>query len=83
VVKERQGFYDIYNVQMRRRGELDPRKPDAGRAMKLKCLFRRHQWHNGWDDFEHQTVWTCKRCGKERREPVTHRSPREGAYHPR
>jgi len=50
--------------------------------MKLKCLFRRHQWHNGWDDFEHQTVWTCKRCGKERREPVTYRSPRDRALPP-
>ena len=50
--------------------------------MKFRCLFRRHQWHNGWDDFEHQTVWTCKRCGKERREPVTYGSSRDQAYLP-
>ena len=31
---------------------------------RLICLIRRHQWHNGWNDYEHQTVWTCKRCGK-------------------
>ena len=30
---------------------------------RLICLIRKHQWHNGWDDFRHQTVWTCKRCG--------------------
>jgi hypothetical protein len=30
---------------------------------KLRCLFRRHQWHNGWDAEKHETVWTCKRCG--------------------
>jgi RNase P subunit RPR2 len=33
----------------------------------LKCLVGRHQWHNGWDDYLHQVVWTCKRCGKTRR----------------
>ena len=31
---------------------------------RLICLIRRHQWHNGSNDYEHQTVWTCKRCGK-------------------
>ena len=31
--------------------------------MRLRCLFRRHQWHNGWDAEKHETVWTCKRCG--------------------
>jgi len=24
--------------------------------MKLRCLFRRHQWHNGWDAEKHETV---------------------------
>ena len=33
---------------------------------RLICLIRRHQWHNGWNDYEHQTVWTCNRCGKTR-----------------
>ena len=33
---------------------------------RLTCLVRRHQWHNGWDEERHQTVWTCKRCGKTR-----------------
>lgn len=33
----------------------------------LRCLVRRHQWHNGWDEDRHQTVWTCKRCGARRR----------------
>ena len=28
---------------------------------RLICLIRWHQWHNGWNDYEHQTVWTCKR----------------------
>jgi hypothetical protein len=37
---------------------------------RLICLFRRHQWHNGWDEVEHVTVWTCRRCGKTREEPV-------------
>jgi hypothetical protein len=50
--------------------------------MTFRCLFRRHQWHNGWDDFEHQTVWTCKRCGKERRGPVSYGSSRDQAYLP-
>ena len=31
---------------------------------RLICLVRRHQWHNGWDEERHLTVWTCKRCGK-------------------
>jgi hypothetical protein len=31
---------------------------------RLICLVRRHQWHNGWDEDRHLTVWTCKRCGK-------------------
>jgi len=31
---------------------------------RLICLIRRHQWHNGWDEERHLTVWTCKRCGK-------------------
>ena len=31
---------------------------------RLICLIRRHQWHNGWDEQRHLTVWTCKRCGK-------------------
>jgi len=31
---------------------------------RLICLIRRHQWHNGWNDYSHQTTWTCKRCGK-------------------
>jgi hypothetical protein len=30
---------------------------------RLICLVRRHQWHNGWDEERHRTVWTCKRCG--------------------
>ena len=30
---------------------------------KLRCAFRRHQWHNGWDAEKHEVVWTCKRCG--------------------
>ena len=30
----------------------------------LICLIRRHQWHDGWNDYLHQTVWTCARCGK-------------------
>jgi hypothetical protein len=34
---------------------------------RLICLVRRHQWHNGWDEDRHQTVWTCKRCGATRR----------------
>jgi hypothetical protein len=33
---------------------------------RLICLVRRHQWHNGWDEERHLTVWTCKRCGKTR-----------------
>ena len=33
---------------------------------RLTCLVRRHQWHNGWDEERHLTVWTCKRCGKTR-----------------
>lgn len=35
---------------------------------RLRCLFRRHQWHNGWDADKHETVWTCKRCGLVRTE---------------
>jgi hypothetical protein len=34
---------------------------------RLICLVRRHQWHNGWDEDRHQTVWTCRRCGATRR----------------
>ena len=30
---------------------------------RLICLVRRHQWHNGWDEERHRTVWICKRCG--------------------
>ena len=30
---------------------------------RLRCLFRKHRWHNGWDEERHQTVWTCLRCG--------------------
>lgn len=30
---------------------------------RLICLVRRHQWHNGWDEDQHVTVWTCNRCG--------------------
>ncbi len=30
---------------------------------KLICLVRGHQWHNGWDEDQHLTVWTCERCG--------------------
>ena len=33
---------------------------------KLFCLVRKHQWHNGWDEDQHATVWTCKRCGATR-----------------
>jgi hypothetical protein len=33
---------------------------------RLVCLVRRHQWHNGWDEDRHQTLWTCKRCGATR-----------------
>ena len=33
---------------------------------RLVCLVRRHQWHNGWDEDRHVTVWTCKRCGATR-----------------
>jgi hypothetical protein len=33
---------------------------------RLICLVRRQQWHNGWDEERHLTVWTCKRCGKTR-----------------
>lgn len=38
---------------------------NTGRVMKARliCLVRRHQWHNGWDEERHLTVWTCKRCG--------------------
>ena len=34
--------------------------------LRLICLVRRHQWHNGWDEERHLTVWTCKRCGSSR-----------------
>ena len=37
----------------------------------LICLVRRHQWHNGWDEDRHLTVWTCKRCGVTRRSDGT------------
>jgi hypothetical protein len=30
---------------------------------RLICLSRRHHWHNDSNDYEHQTVWTCNRCG--------------------
>ena len=33
---------------------------------QLICLVRKHQWHNGWDEDRHRTVWTCNRCGKRR-----------------
>jgi hypothetical protein len=33
---------------------------------RLICLVRRHQWHTGWDEDRHQTVWTCNRGGKTR-----------------
>ena len=32
-------------------------------AQKLRCLFRRHRWHNGWDEERHEVVWSCLRCG--------------------
>lgn len=32
-------------------------------AQKLRCLFRKHRWHNGWDEEAHRPLWTCKRCG--------------------
>jgi hypothetical protein len=38
---------------------------------RLICLVRRHQWHNGWDEDRHQTVWTCKRCGTTKRSEET------------
>ena len=34
---------------------------------RLICMVRTHQWHNGWDEERHLTVWTCKRCGATRR----------------
>ena len=37
-------------------------------SRRLKCLFRKHQWHNGWDAENHKTVWTCERCGVVRTE---------------
>ncbi|WP_157720385.1 hypothetical protein [Friedmanniella luteola] len=30
---------------------------------KLRCLFRKHRWHNGWDEEARETVWNGKRCG--------------------
>jgi hypothetical protein len=42
----------------------------------LKCLIGRHQWHNGWDEDRHQTLWTCKRCG------ATKRSDGRGGHSP-
>ncbi len=48
---------------------------------RLICLVRRHQWHNGWDEERHVTVWTCKRCGKERREEVRRGDGTGGRYH--
>jgi hypothetical protein len=30
---------------------------------QLIRLVRKHQWHNGWDEEQHLTMWTCKRCG--------------------
>jgi hypothetical protein len=48
---------------------------------RLRCLGRKHQWHNGWDDMTHVTVWTCKRCGKERSKPITY-GKTDGAYLP-
>ena len=38
---------------------------------RLICLIRRHQWHNGWDEDRHQTLWTCKRCGARRHSDET------------
>lgn len=35
---------------------------------RLICLVLRHQWHNGWDEERHEVVWTCKRCGKSKRD---------------
>jgi hypothetical protein len=37
---------------------------------RLICIVRRHQWHNGWDEDRHQTVWTCKRCGAKRSDEI-------------
>jgi hypothetical protein len=37
----------------------------------IRCFGRGHVWHNGWDEEKHVAVWTCKRCGKERRDEGT------------
>ena len=47
---------------------------------KLRCLFRRHQWHNGWDAEKHETVWTCKRCGLIRSHLETGQFPLNGRW---
>ena len=33
----------------------------------IRCFGRGHSW----DEDEHVAVWTCKRCGKERRDDGT------------
>jgi hypothetical protein len=36
---------------------------------RLICLVRRHQWHNGWDEDRHQTVWTCNAVARRGADP--------------
>jgi hypothetical protein len=51
--------------------------------MKLKCLFRLHQWHNGWDDSSIRRcgpVSGAARSGASRSPTAVHET---GAYHPR
>jgi hypothetical protein len=45
---------------------------------RLICLVRTHQWHNGWDEDRHRTVWTCKRCGKRRSDENPRQTPGPG-----
>jgi hypothetical protein len=30
---------------------------------RLKCLFRRHDWHSSYDHERGRTEWKCSRCG--------------------
>jgi hypothetical protein len=30
---------------------------------RLRCLFRRHDWHSEYDHEHRRTTWTCQRCG--------------------
>ena len=33
---------------------------------RLRCVFRKHDWHSRYDHERKQTVWDCRRCGAER-----------------